>query len=327
MTITPIPRRGALMLGLGAGAAALARPALAQGRFPDKPIRMVVPWSPGGASDILMRALSEQASKRLGQPVIPENRSGAGGILGAQLVSTSRPDGYVLTQTPISIFRYPQMVARPPFDPMKDLTYIAQITGYLFGVAVRADAPWKDFKELLAYAKANPGKINYGTPGSGTSLHITMEQIAAQQGIEWTQVPFRGASENMQSLLAGNTQVCAETSAWGELVQSGQFRLLCVWSGERAKRFPDAPTLKELGIDIVSTSPYGVAGPAGMDPAVVQALETALREGAQDPVHTALLEKYDMAPAFLGSADYTAAARKQYEEDGAMIRRLGLKAS
>ena len=323
---TTIPRRGALMLGLGAGAAALARPALAQGRFPDKPLRMIVPWSPGGASDILMRALSEQASRRLGQPVIPENRSGAGGILGAQLVSTSRPDGYILTQTPISIFRYPQMVARPPFDPMKDLTYIAQITGYLFGVAVKADAPWKDFQELLAYAKANPGKINYGTPGSGTSLHITMEQIAAQQGIEWTQVPFRGASENMQSLLAGNTQVCAETSAWSELVLSGQFRLLCVWSGERAKRFPEVPTLKELGIDIVSTSPYGVGGPAGMEPAVVQALESALREAAQDPVHTALLEKYDMAPAFLGSADYTAAARKQYEEDGAMIRRLGLKA-
>ncbi|WP_338661524.1 tripartite tricarboxylate transporter substrate binding protein [Pararoseomonas sp. SCSIO 73927] len=324
---TTMPRRGALLLGLGAGAAALARPALSQGRFPDKPIRMVVPWSPGGASDILMRALSEQASRRLGQPVIPENRSGAGGILGAQLVSTSRPDGYILTQTPISIFRYPQMVARPPFDPMKDLTYIAQVTGYLFGVAVKADAPWKDFRELLAYAKANPGKINYGTPGSGTSLHITMEQIASQQGIEWTQVPFRGASENMQSLLAGNTQVCAETSAWSELVLSGQFRLLCVWSGERAKRFPEVPTLKELGIDIVSTSPYGIGGPAGMEPAVVQALESALREAAQDPVHTALLEKYDMAPAFLGSADYTAAARKQYEEDGAMIRRLGLKAS
>ena len=327
MTTSHLPRRGVLGLGLGAGLASLARPALAQGRFPDRPIRMVVPWSPGGASDILMRSLSEAAGKRLGQTVVVENRSGAGGILGAQMVATARPDGYLLTQTPISIFRYPQMVARPPFDPMKDLTYVAQITGYLFGVAVRADAPWKDFRELIAYAKANPGKINYGTPGSGTSLHITMEQIAAVEGVEWTQVPFRGASENMQSLLAGNTQVCAETSAWAELVQSGQFRLLCVWSGERAKRFPDVPTLKEIGIDIVSTSPYGVGAPAGLEPAVLRTLEEAFRDAAQDPAHVALLERYDMAPAVLGSADYTAAARKQYEEDGAMIRRLGLKAS
>jgi tripartite-type tricarboxylate transporter receptor subunit TctC len=327
MPIPTIPRRGALALGLGAGVAALGRPALAQARYPDKPIRMIVPWSPGGASDILMRVLSEQVSKRLGQPVIAENRSGAGGILGVQMISTARPDGYMLTQTPISVFRYPQMVARPPFDPMKDVTYIAQITGYLFGVVVRADAPWQTFQELVAYAKANPGKINYGTPGSGTSLHITMEQVAAKEGVEWTQVPFRGASENMQSLLAGNTQVAAETSAWSELVASGQFRLLCTWGAERAKRYPDAPTLKELGIDIVSTSPYGVGGPAGMEPALVKTIEDALREAAQDPAHVAMLERYDMAPAFLGSADYTAAARRQYEEDGAMIRRLGLKAT
>ncbi|WP_424136984.1 Bug family tripartite tricarboxylate transporter substrate binding protein [Roseomonas chloroacetimidivorans] len=327
MTVSPIGRRSALGLGLGAAvASALARPAVAQGRFPDKSIRMIVPWSPGGASDILMRVLSEQASKRLGQPVVVENKSGAGGILGAQLVASSRPDGYILTQTPISVFRYPQMVARPPFDPMKDITYIAQITGYLFGVVVRADAPWQSFRDLVAYAKANPGKISYGTPGAGTSLHITMEQIAAKEGVEWTHVPFRGASENMQSLLAGDTQVSAETSAWAELVQSGQFRLLCTWGAERAKRFPNAPTLKELGIDIVSTSPYGVGGPAGLDPAVVRVLENAFREAAQDPAHVAMLERYDMTPAFLGSADYTAAARRQYEEDGAMIRRLGLKA-
>ncbi|MBB5692590.1 tripartite tricarboxylate transporter substrate binding protein [Muricoccus pecuniae] len=320
-----ITRRAGLGLGLGA---ALARPSLAQGRFPDRPIRLIVPWGAGGSTDILMRALGDAMSRRLGQPVVIENRAGAGGILGAQqLAGGTRPDGYVLSQIPISVFRYPQMVARPPFDPMKDFTYIAQITGYLFGVVVKADAPWRSFDELLAYAKANPGKVTYGTPGSGTSLHITMEQIAAARGIEWVQVPYRSASENMQSTLAGNTQVSAETSGWSELVAAGQLRLLCTWGAERAKRFPDAPTLKEMGIDIVSTSPYGIAGPAGMDPAVVRALEEALREAAADPAHVAVLDRFDMSPAFLGSEAYTAAARRQYEEDGAMIRRLGLKAS
>lgn len=315
-------------VALGLGALVLARPALAQGRFPDRPIRLVVPWGAGGSTDVLMRAFGDAMSKKLGQPVVIENRSGAGGILGAQMVAAgTRPDGYTLTQMPISVFRYPQMVARPPFDPMKDFTYIAQLTGYLFGVVVKADAPWRSFQELLAYAKANPGKITYGTPGSGTSLHITMEQIASAQGIEWVQVPYRSASENLQSTLAGNTQVSAETSGWAELVAAGQLRLLCTWGSERAKRFPDAPTLKEMGIDIVSTSPYGIAGPAGMEPAVVRVLEEAMREAVQDPAHRAVMERFDMAPAFLGSADYTAAAHKQYEEDGAMIRRLGLKAS
>jgi len=329
MSMTPIGRRAALALGAGAlGTAALACPGLAQGRFPDRPLRLIVPWGAGGSTDILMRALSDGLSRRLGQPVVIENRSGAGGILGAQQVAGGvRPDGYTLTQMPISVFRYPQMVPRPPFDPMKDFTYVAQLTGYLFGVVVKADAPWRTFQELLAYAKANPGKITYGTPGSGTSLHITMEQIAAAQGIEWVQVPYRSASENMQSTLAGNTQVSAETSGWAELVAAGQLRLLCTWGGERARRFPDAPTLKEMGIDIVSTSPYGIAGPAGMDPAVVKVLEEALREASRDPAHVAVLERFDMTPAFLGSAEYAAAAQRQYEEDGAMIRRLGLRAT
>ena len=140
------------------------------------------------------------------------------------------------------------------------------------------------------------------------------------------QVPYRGAAEHLQSTLSGNPQVSAETSGWSALVAAGQLRLLCTWGPERAKRFPDAPTLKELGLDIVSTSPYGIGGPAGMDPAVVRVLEEAFRDAAQDPAHAAVLDRYDMSPAFLGSADYTVAARAQYEEDGAMIRRLGLKA-
>jgi len=321
-----IGRRGALAFALGAGA--LARPALAQGRYPDRPIRLLVPWTPGGSTDVLLRALGEGISRRYGQPVVLENRPGAGGILGAQLLaSNTRPDGYTIAQMPISVFRYPQMVARPPFDPMADFTWIAQLTGYLFGVVVRADAPWRTFQDLLAYAQANPGRINYGTPGAGTSLHITMEQIAAARAIEWTHVPFRGSSENLSTLLNGTIQVSAESSSWAELVAAGQLRLLCTWSANRTVRFPDVPTLRETGVDIVSTSPYGIAGPAGMDPAVVRMLEEACREVLADPAYHALMARYDMSPAFLGSADYARAARAQYEEDGAMIRRLNLRAT
>ncbi len=319
---SPLGRR----VALGLCAAALHRPAVAQRRFPDRPVRVLVPWAPGGTTDVQMRALCEAASKRLGQPVVVDNKAGAGGILGAQaLAGGTRPDGYVLGQMPVSVFRYPQMAARPPFDPMRDFTWIIQLTGYLFGVTVRAEAPWRDFREFLAYAKDNPGKVTYGTPGVGTSLHITMEQIAEQRGIDWVHVPFRGTTENVQALLGGQIDATADASGWGELVKDGRLRLLATWAAERAKRFPDAPTLREQGIDIVSASPYGLAGPKGMDPAVVQVLHDAFKAALDDPAHLAVLERYDMSVAYLDSADYAAAARRQYDEDGAMIRRLGLR--
>ncbi|MFT8243819.1 tripartite tricarboxylate transporter substrate binding protein [Roseomonas sp. BN140053] len=332
-----IGRRGALALGGGllaaAGQGALAQtapqgapaPAEGSGRFPDKPIRMLVPFAPGGTTDVQMRALCDAASRRLGQPVVVENRTGAGGILAAQaLVGGTRPDGYTLAQMPVSVFRYPQMVQRPPFDPMRDFTWIAQVTGYLFGVVVRADSPWRTFREFLAYAKANPGKATYGSPGVGTSLHITMEQIAAEQGIQWVHVPFRGVAEDLQALVGGQIDASADASAWGELVKDGRLRLLCTWTAERPKRFPEAPTLREEGINIVSDSPYGLAGPAGMSPAVVRVLQDGFRDALNDPSHLAVLERYDMAPAYLDSAAYAEAARRQYQQDGEMIRRLNL---
>jgi tripartite-type tricarboxylate transporter receptor subunit TctC len=324
-----IGRRAALALGGAslAGAAAPARPAVAQsGGFPSRPIRMLIPWAPGGTTDVQMRVLCEAASKRLGQTVVPENRSGAGGILGPQALLNEKPDGYALAQMPISVFRYPAMSSRPPFDPAADFTYVIHLTGYLFGVVVRAEAPWKTFAEFLDHAKRNPGKVNYGTPGAGTSLHITMEQIAEKRGIDWTHVPFRGLAENMQALLGGQIDATADSSGWAQLVQDGKLRLLVTWAEERAKRFPDVPTLRETGIDIVSASPYGIAGPKGMDPGVVRVLHDAFKEALYDPSHTAILDRFDMPIMYKDSADYTAFARQLAKEEGDMVRKLGLKA-
>ncbi|WP_372622347.1 tripartite tricarboxylate transporter substrate binding protein [Falsiroseomonas sp.] len=322
MTIS-IPRRAAL-LGLGAGV--LAAPGVrAQARFPDKPIRLLVPWAAGGTTDIQMRVLAEQASRRLGQPIVVENKPGAGGVLAPQQLLQERPDGYVLSQMPISVFRHPQMAQRALFNPLEDFTYVIHLTGYLFGTVVRADAPWQTLGQLLDHAKANPGKVNYGTPGVGTSLHITMEQIAGTRGIEWTHVPFRGWAENAQALLGGQIHASSDSSGWAELVKGGQLRLLAVWSAERAKRFPEVPTLRESGIDIVSASPYGLAGPKGMNPAIVQRLHDAFREALMDPAHIAILDRFDMAPWHMGPEEYTAFARKTYAEEGEMIRRLGLR--
>ena len=324
-----IGRRAALALGGAAslGAAAPARPAVAQQQpgFPSRPVRTLIPWGPGGTTDVQMRALCDAASKRLGQPVVPENKPGAGGILGAQALLNEKPDGYALAQMPISVFRYPAMSSRPPFDPVADFTYVVHLTGYLFGVVVRAEAPWKSFDEFLDHAKRNPGKVNYGTPGAGTSLHITMEQIAEKRGLDWTHVPFRGIAENRQALLGGQIDAVGDSSGWSQLMQDGKLRRLVIWTEERAKRFPDVPTLREVGIDIVSASPYGIAGPKGMDPGVVRVLHDAFKEALHDPSHAAVLDRYDMPIMYKNSADYTAFAKEQAAVEAAMVRKLGLK--
>ncbi len=320
--MTRIPRRAALALPL----AGLAAPALAQA-FPARPIRMLVPWAPGGTTDVQMRALCEQASRRLGQAVVVENRSGAGGVLGAQSLLTAAPDGYTLAQIPISVFRQPLMNSRPLFDPLVDFTYVIHVTGYLFGTVVRPDAPWRTMGELVEHARRNPGQVNYGTPGVGTSLHLTMEQIAQDQRIEWTHVPFRGFAENAQSLLGGQTHVLADSSGWSPMAEEGRVRVLATWGNERAKRFPNVLTLKEQGINIVSISPYGLAGPRGMDPAVVRVLHDAFREALFDPTHIAVLDRFDMVPDHKDPAAYAAFVRQTMEEERRLIQSLGIRLS
>jgi tripartite-type tricarboxylate transporter receptor subunit TctC len=180
-------------------------------------------------------------------------------------------------QIPITVFRLPFM-RKTTLDPASDLTYIIGVSGYTFGVVVRGDAPWKSFRELIDYARANPGKLNYGTPGAGTTLHITMEQIAKQQGVKWVHVPFKGTSETTGALLGGHIDALADATGWSSLVNSGQLRLLVLWTAARSKNWPDVPTLREVGIDMVSNSPFGIAGPKGMDPAVVKIIHDAFKK-------------------------------------------------
>ena len=293
--------------------------------YPNRPVTLVVPWPAGGTTDISMRALASATEKHLRQSIIIDNRPGAGGVLGPQTVAEkAAPDGYTLVQVPITVFRWPFM-RKTTLDPAKDFTWIIGLTGYTFGIVVRADSPWRTFKEFLAFAKANPGKINYGTPGAGTTLHITMEQIAKQEGITWTHVPFKGTAETTQALLGGHIQAVADATGWGPLVKAGQLRLLVIWSDERSKNYPDAPTLKESGINLVSNSPFGLAGPKGMDPKVVKILHDAFKKGMDEPAYRAELVKLDQEPAYLSSTDYKQYADRQLVEQKALIEALGLK--
>lgn len=293
--------------------------------YPNRPVTLVVPWPAGGTTDIGMRALASATEKYLKQKIVIENRPGAAGVLGPQQVAqNATPDGYTLVQIPITVFRFPFM-RKTTLDPANDFTYIIGVSGYTFGVVVRGDAPWKTFRELIDYARANPGKINYGTPGAGTTLHITMEQIAKQQGVKWVHVPFKGTPETTGALLGGHIDAVADATGWSTLVNSGQLRLLVLWTATRSKNWPDVPTLREAGIDMVSNSPFGIAGPKGVDPAVVKIIHDAFKKGAEDPAYLETTAKLDQEPAYMSSDDYRRYVAVQLVEQKKLIEELGLK--
>ena len=293
--------------------------------FPVRPVTLIVPWPAGGTTDVGMRALATSTEKHLGQSIVIENRPGGSGTLApGQMAATAKPDGYTITQIPITIFRFPFMT-KTTFDPSVDFTYIIGISGYTFGVVVRDDAPWKTFHEFLADAQANPGTINYGTPGAGTSLHITMEQIAKRRGIKWTHVPFKGNAESMNALLGGHIHAVADSSGWAPLVNAGRFRLLVTWGAARTRNWPSVPTLRDIGIDMVSNSPFGIAGPRGMEVGIVKLLRDAFKKGLGEPSYAAAMASLDQELFYLNSEDYRKFALQQIEEAKRFIGELGLK--
>jgi tripartite-type tricarboxylate transporter receptor subunit TctC len=307
-----------------ASAAALAAPRFAHAQaFPNKPIRYICPWPAGGSTDAVIRAFADSAAKVLGQQVLVDNKPGAGGTFGANELVNARPDGYTLSQLPHGVFRLPHM-QKVAFDTLKDFTWIACLTGYTFGLVVPADGPIKSVADLVAWAKANPGKLSYGHTGNGTSPHLAVEEFAARAGITLNAVPFKGNADNMQAILGGHTMAASDATGWAPHVASGKLRLIATYGSKRTRRWPDVPTLDELGYKTVSDSPFGVCGPKGMEPAVVKTLEDAFRKTLEDPAVLAMLEKFDQSVIWMDSATYTRWARETFAAEKATIERLGM---
>ena len=322
----PIPRRGALALAAASLAApTLAAPALAQARFPDRPIRLVIPWPAGGSADSQLRSMSEIAGRALGQPVVCENKPGAGGTLGPMTVAQqSRPDGYSLTQMHLSVLRRPWMMKAPLWNPVTDFTHIIGLTGWLFGTAVKADSRFGTWQEMITYARANPGKLTYSTSGIGTSNHLAMETLLELEKVEITHVPFRGSNEGVTAALAGQVDMVSDSSAWAPFVEAGSMRALSVWTAERAARFPTVPTLRELGYDMEVTSPYGVSGPRGMDEGVVRVLHDAFKAALFDPENERIRGQFDMPLVYRDTAAYRDFVAQRVDYEKTMVRRLNL---
>jgi tripartite-type tricarboxylate transporter receptor subunit TctC len=321
---TPLSRR---LLLASCGAAALLAPLGASAQaFPNKPVTLVVPWPAGGSTDRHMRALAELASKHLGQNVIVENKPGGGGTIGpGTMAMTAKPDGYTIAQFPLGMLRIPHM-QKMPWDPMKDFTYIVGISGYTFGFTVRADSPYKTFKDYIEAARKEPGKIDYGSTGVGSSPHLLMEELAINAKVQLNHVPFKGNADLQQALLGGHVMAQSDATGWDKFVDGGQMRLLVTFGEKRTKRWPNVPTAKDLGYGVVSQSPYGLVGPKGMDPAVVKVLHDAFKKAMDDPKHLALLDELNQDLWYRSGEDYARWARETFVKDKVLIERLGLAA-
>lgn len=314
-----------MKIGGAASVAALGLPfgVRAAGGFPEKPIRVLVGFSAGGVTDIVVRALAESASSVFGQPIIVENKLGAGGVMPAYQLQNATPDGYTVGLIAHSVFRLPY-ISNIKWDPAADLDYIIRLTGFTWGLVVAADSPIKTFEDYVAYARKNPGKMTYGTVGSLTTQHLTMEQISASLGLQLTNVPYKGVAEALPALMGGHIMSVADASSWVPYVTSGKMRLLVVWTEKRVPRFPDVPTLREVGIDMVQTSPWGLAAPKGTPPEAIRRLHDGFKEAmAQKPFQDALAN-YDMEQQYMDGTAYRQFARESIDKENRILASLNV---
>lgn len=318
-----VTRRNFLQATLALAAAGTMPGIAAAQVYPAKPIRLICPWPAGGATDAVMRAIAESAGKALGGSMVVENKAGASGMLGPNELVKAAPDGYTLSQLTIGVARLPHM-QKMQFDPLKDFTYIACLTGYTFGIVVRSDSPVKSIRDLVDYAKANPEKFTYGTPGAGTTPHLAVEEFAARAGIKLSHIPYKGAAEGVQAVLGGHVMSHSDSTGWAPQVDAGNLRLLATYGSKRAKRYPNVPTLNELGFETISDSPFGIGAPKGMEPSLTRRLHDAFRKTLDDPAVLATFDKYDQSVIYMNTADYTRFIADQYVKEKAVIDRLGL---
>jgi len=302
----------ALLLGALSGAA----------EYPTKAISLVVPYPPGGSTDLSSRALAYSLKKHLGQPIVCENKPGGGGTVGPSLVITKPADGYTLGIITGSCSIAYHM-GKLNFHPINDVAHIVRWGGFLFGLVARADAPWKTLQDLVEYSKKYPGKITYGSPGVGTPTHLVVEELARTAGFQWTHMPFKGGAETMTALLGGHIDVLSDSSGWAPLVDAGKFRLLANWGLQRSPRYPNVPTAKEI-YGVASPGFLALMGPKGIPKPIVQQIQEAARKATEDPEFAEALKKLDMAVLYQNTEDYEKFVQQDFENIGKVVKALGL---
>lgn len=289
----------AAALGSAAAALPLAAPAVrAQGQWPERVVRVIVPWPPGGSTDVLVRIFAERFQALLGQPFVVENRPGAGGNIGVDAVAKAQPDGYTLGIASVGHFAINQyLYSRMPWDPDRDLAPVS-LAWDLPNVAVVPSQhnPSTTLQEFITWAKARPNGITYGSPGVGSSPHLSGALFAARTGIEATHIPFRGAAQTIPTMLSGDVDFALDNLAsYVPVIREGSMRALAVTSAERFPALPDVPTMAEAGVeDLVVSSWQGFVFPAGTPRAAIDRLNAVMKQLSED---RAMQERFIQAGA------------------------------
>jgi tripartite-type tricarboxylate transporter receptor subunit TctC len=297
--------------------------------WPAKPVRIIVPGSPGSLLDTLGRIVAQKLAETMGQPFIVENVSGAGNLIGSDRVAKAPPDGYMLLLPGIaSLVIAPTLSKNPPHDPMRDFTHIALFGGPPNVLAVHPSIPARNLKDFIAYAKSQPGKLSYGSPGHGTSGHLFGENIKQLLGIDMLHVPYKGAPFAINDLIAGRISAVATTlSTATAQIEGGKARALAVSSASRVPAFPDVPTFAELGHpELTVTVWFGLSGPAGMPQEIVQRLNTEVRRILHLPELLQRLRPDGIEPGNLDSKAFTAFVATELKRWAPIIRATGAQA-
>ncbi|QRQ83615.1 tripartite tricarboxylate transporter substrate binding protein [Cupriavidus oxalaticus] len=323
-------KRRNLLIGAAAGVAAGAAGVLLPGSralasaYPERPITFICPWPVGGTADQSMRALCQVAGGILKQSIVVENRAGASGMIGTKALARATPDGYTIGQIPISVTRFAQL-GMLQLDPRTELTYLARTSGQTFGIAVPTGSPYKTLQDVVAAAKANPGKITYAHAGIGGATHVGMEQFALAAGVQFNAIAYKGGAAALQDVLAGQVELLADSSSWAPHVEAGKLRLLATWGEQRASRFKDTPTLKELGYNVVVEAPNGIGAPKGLPPAVEKTLRDAFRAAVASNEFKQVAARLDAPLMYLDGPDYKKYVASVYAQETELIKRLKLK--
>lgn len=298
--------------------------ALAQSGYPSKPIRLLNGSPPGSSFDAIGRVAGLEAEKKLGQPLVMENKSGAGGTPAFLAAKNAEPDGYTLVIVALNTIRQP-LTQNVDYDGVRDFTWICSLAEINFGVVVRDDSPFKTWDDLLTWGRANPDKVFYGCPaGLGNSAHIFGAEVASRENANWVPVPYRASSDCMVALLGGEITFAIDTFiSAAPQVRNGKARVLAVATAERSDLWPDVPTMKELGYDTLIESPVGIGGPAGIPRPIVERVQDAFKFASEQPAFKRLLDESGVRRWYMSADEFQHFAERAQKEQLALLTKYG----
>jgi len=292
-------------------------------KYPSKPITYVCPVPPGTGTDLSIRLIAKELEKILGQPVVVVNKPGAALTIGTAFVATAKPDGYTIGFTGGPPLFFTPLLEKVPYHPINDLRMVAQYGGFNFGVIVKGDSPFKTFKDLIDYARQNPKKLAYGTTGTNSMPHITMERIAKQENIQITHIPFKGTPESQTALLGGH--ILAAAGDFGvALVESGQTRVVMLLKEEKSPEYPSVPILKELGYDLPYPMIISVITAKAVPDGIVAKLGDAFLKATKEPAFIKGMKELHLPIMYRNGKELDAYVARNYDYYTKLFKELGL---